>query len=255
MLTTEQITEIAERHRIGTHPQERDYIQNVFLYLLYTKSEDFIFKGGTALKIAHKSPRYSEDLDFNSELPMKQAENILKSISAEMNLFGIETEIKDLKGNPKTGFGFRLSYKGPLYDGRPQTKSSLRVDVSLRGEKLKMEKYILHPEYADIGEYTLVISSLADTFAEKIRALLVRGKPRDLYDVWFLLASGLTFNEKLINEKLKLYDLKFDREHFIGEVNKERKLWKQELESLIPRVPPFEEVRGKILEMLKGAEA
>jgi predicted nucleotidyltransferase component of viral defense system len=254
MLTPEQIQEIAKRHRIGSHPQERDYIQNIFLYLLYTKCEDFVFKGGTALKVIYKSPRYSEDLDFNSDLPIKPAEEILKSVASEMNLFGIETEIRDLKGKPHQGFGFRLSYKGPLYDGRPQTKSSVRVDVSLRGEKLSAERVLVHPEYPDLGDFTLVAASLSDIFAEKIRALLVRGKPRDLYDVWFLLASGLTFNEKLINEKLKLYNLKFDQKHFIQEVNKERKTWKQELESLLPRVPSFEEVREKVLERLKGDE-
>lgn len=251
MLTAEQIQEMADRHRIGVHPQERDYIQSIFLYLLYTKWEDFIFKGGTALKMAYKSPRYSEDLDFNSNLPIREAESILKNVVSEMLRFGIETEIRDLKGKPKQGFGFRLSYKGPLYDGRSQTKSSVRIDVSLRGEKLDIEKPLLHLEYPDLGNFVVAVASREHLFAEKIRALLIRGKPRDLYDVWFLLAQGLGFNEDLINEKLKLYDMKFDKKHFIEEVNKERKVWRQELQSLLPQVPPFEDVKEKILEMLK----
>lgn len=253
MLMAEQIQEMADRHRIGVHPQERDYIQSIFLYLLYTKWEDFIFKGGTALRIVYKSPRYSEDLDFNSNLPIREAESILKNLVSEMSRFGIETEIRDFKGNPKQGFGFRLSYKGPLYDGRPQTKSSVRIDVSLRGEKLDIEKPLLHSEYPDLGNFVVAVASLEHLFAEKIRALLIRGKPRDLYDVWFLLAQGQKFNEDLVNEKLKLYNLKFDRDHFIKEVNRERKPWKQELESLLPQVPPFEEVKEKILKAVAEA--
>lgn len=261
MLTAEQIQKIANRHRIGIHSQERDYIQNMFLYLLYTKSEDFIFKGGTALKIIHKSPRYSEDLDFNSDFPISQAETILKNVASEMKMFGIETEIKDMKGRPKQGFGFRLSYKGPLYDGRPQTKSSIRIDVSLRAEKLTVDRVLVHPQYPDLTIFTLAAASLSDIFAEKIRALLVRGKARDLYDVWFLLTpnqygSGLTegveFDEDLINEKLKLYNLKFDKKHFIKEINEEKKAWRQELQNLLPQVPPFESVKGKILEKLNA---
>lgn len=32
---------------------------------------NFVFKGGTCLKMAYGSPRYSEDLDFNSDVNKK----------------------------------------------------------------------------------------------------------------------------------------------------------------------------------------
>lgn len=68
MLTLAQLRRIAQRNRIGLQPQERDYIQHLFLYLLYSASrrEDvgLHFKGGTALRIVYHSPRFSEDLDL-----------------------------------------------------------------------------------------------------------------------------------------------------------------------------------------------
>ena len=65
MLTRAQIQRLAQRHSIGVQTQERDYIQHLLLFLLYSKSQSLVFKGGTALRIVYKGNRYSEDLDFN----------------------------------------------------------------------------------------------------------------------------------------------------------------------------------------------
>lgn len=251
MLTKEQIKIWSKRDNIGLGIVERDYIQQIFLCLLYSRSRDFVFKGGTCLKFAHKLNRYSEDLDFNYNFSLDEGLNILEDISKRMETYGVLAEVRNKKGRENQGFGFDLSYKGPLYDGRDVTKGKIRIDVSLRKEKLRTESIIIVPRYDDVAQYTAVCASLQDLFAEKIRALLIRGKPRDLYDVWFLLTQGIRFDENLINEKLKLYNLKFEKKHFIEEVNKEKKVWRQELESLLPQVPSFEEVREKILDMIK----
>jgi len=46
MLTRVQIQR--QRHSIGVQAQERDYIQHLLLFLLYSKSQSPVFKGGTA---------------------------------------------------------------------------------------------------------------------------------------------------------------------------------------------------------------
>lgn len=252
MLTADQIQELARKNRIGVHPQEREYIQNIFLYLLYTKYDHFVFKGGTALKIIYGSPRFSEDLDFNSNLSLKEAEAKLKETVADLKIFGIEAQAKEMRGQEGQGFGFKLAYKGPLYDGRDQTKSSIRIDVSLRKEKLIIERQLLRPLYPDIGTFTIACASLADIFAEKIRAMLVRGKPRDLYDLWFLSERGAVLDEKLINKKLKIYSLKFDKSVLAKEINREKKAWKQDLQSLLPQLPDFEIIKQKLIKKLNN---
>lgn len=65
MLTKTQIQRIAQRNGIGMQVQERDYLQHLLLWLLYTRSQALIYKGGTALRMVYGGNRYSEDLDFN----------------------------------------------------------------------------------------------------------------------------------------------------------------------------------------------
>jgi len=60
MLTRAQIQRLAQRHGIGVQAQERDYVQHLLLFLLYSKSQLLVFKGGTALRIVFKGNRYSE---------------------------------------------------------------------------------------------------------------------------------------------------------------------------------------------------
>jgi predicted nucleotidyltransferase component of viral defense system len=43
--------------------QERDNIQHLLLFSLYNKSQELVFKGGTALRITYQGNRYPEDLD------------------------------------------------------------------------------------------------------------------------------------------------------------------------------------------------
>lgn len=250
MLTKEQLKKMAAQDNIGLGTVERDYVQHIILSLLYSRSLDFIFKGGTCLKFAYKLNRYSEDLDFNFNSTLAEGTQTLETVAQKMETYGISAIVRNKRGRENQGFGFDISYKGPLFDGRDATKGKIRIDVSLRREKMGTEDVIFTPRYDDISQYRAVCASLADIFAEKVRALLVRGKPRDLYDIWFLLMRGEKFNEELINEKLKLYNLKFDKKSFIDEVNKEKTTWKQELESLTPQFPSFEAVRGKILELL-----
>ncbi len=65
MLTRAQVQRLAQRHSIGMQVQERDYLQHLLLWRLYTRSQALVFKGGTALRLVYGGNRYSEDLDFN----------------------------------------------------------------------------------------------------------------------------------------------------------------------------------------------
>lgn len=53
MLTKGQLQRIAQRHGVGLQAQERDYIQHLFLSVLYGHSQGLMFKGGTALRVLH----------------------------------------------------------------------------------------------------------------------------------------------------------------------------------------------------------
>jgi len=61
MLTRRQIQRFSIAEGIPLYNIERDYIQTLFLYKLYSYTSDFFFKGGTCLRMGYKLNRYSED--------------------------------------------------------------------------------------------------------------------------------------------------------------------------------------------------
>lgn len=77
MLTKQQLQRIAQRRAIGLHAIERDDVQHLVLSILYSHSQAFLFKGGTALRVVHHSPRYSEDLDFNTTVDVDSTMSVL----------------------------------------------------------------------------------------------------------------------------------------------------------------------------------
>jgi hypothetical protein len=51
--------------------------------------------GGTCLRMAYGSQRYSEDLDFNSNLGEDEAFRALETAAKELEYFGIRSEIRN----------------------------------------------------------------------------------------------------------------------------------------------------------------
>ena len=103
----------------------------------------------------------------------------------------------------QTGVGYSvdLSYRGPLYDGRDRTKGKVRLDANLRPEAIDTQPVLISSEYDDIRPFVLSVISREHFMAEKVGALVVRGKPRDLY-VWLLVNQGVTASDALIQTKL-----------------------------------------------------
>lgn len=250
MLTKDQLAKIAQRNRIGLGTQERDYVQHLFLSLLYMKTQDFVFKGGTALRIAYNFARYSEDLDFNSRLPSEKERELLSKTVGELISFGIKTEFRNVhvfKENGERGLSGDISYQGPLFTGKSASKGKVRIDVSLRGEKGETERVIVASRYDDISQFVLTSLSLPEIFGEKVRALIVRGKPRDLYDVWVLLGSGMKIDFSLINKKLKLYHKTFDFDEFSRAIEGSKREWETDLQGLLPQLVSFKEIKNVVV--------
>ena len=247
MLTRRQIMKIARKNKIPGYTQERDYIQTLFLYCLYPE-KDIVFKGGTALRLVHKSNRYSEDLDFNSYTD--QTEDILKDAVKRLEDFGIEGEIND-EYTQEQSYSFRLVYKGPLYVSGEKGKGGIDIEVSLREETVDKETKFISSQYDDINDFLITVLSLEHITAEKFRALMIRKKPRDLYDVWFLINKGVTIEKKLLDKKLRLYDREFETRELKEAINEVEKGWERDLETLLPSIPDFERVSEEVLERVQ----
>ena len=158
----------------------------------------------------YRCPRYSVDLDFNFNQDRKLLSKIFHAATSGLKKFGIIAEIRDEKLF-QLGYTFDLSYQGPLYMGKDKSKGKIKIDVSLRQESTEFNTKIIEPEYPDIPAFPLTVVTLKAAMSGKMRALLVRAKPRDLFDVWFLLEKGVKINTNDLNDKLKLYDLKYSK--------------------------------------------
>lgn len=244
MLTRRQIMKIARKNKIPGYTQERDYIQTLFLYCLYPEKE-IVFKGGTALRLVHKSNRYSEDLDFNSYTD--RTEKILKNAVKRLEDFGIKGEIKD-EYTDERSYSFRLVYKGPLYVSGEKGKGGIDIEVSLREETIEKETKFVSSKYEDINDFLITVLSLEHITAEKLRALMIRRKPRDLYDLWFLINKGVTIERKLLDKKLQLYDKKFKIKGLREAIGEVENGWERDLETLLPSIPDFDSVSADVIE-------
>ncbi len=118
------------------------------------------------------------------------------------------------------------------------------------------EEVLLPPEtkplihgYSDSCEAELVILSLPEILAEKLRAILQRDRPRDLYDVWWLLTRssemGAASLPDLFQRKcaFKRVTLRGPDDFFEAQrLESHRRTWGASLRRLVRPVPEFDQV-------------
>jgi predicted nucleotidyltransferase component of viral defense system len=249
MLTRAQIQRLAQRHGIGVQAQERDYIQHLLLFLLYSKSQSLVFKGGTALRIIYKGNRYSEDLDFNGPANVASIKELWQGVMHDLRDFGVKAEIR-YEWQSEVGYSFDVSYQGPLYDGRDRTKGKVRVDISTRQEKVDAQRELVTTEYDDIRPFVATVISLEHLLAEKVRALFMRSKARDVYDIWLLTNQGVRMNQALVRKKLALYDVALSKANLEGALEKAKADWIRDLRPLLPQLVTWKDAITRVASQL-----
>ena len=232
---------------------EKDYLLDLILFSISKNTKDeLVFKGGTCLYKFYRINRFSEDIDFSAvkEIDLR---SLINKIIIDLNLFGIETTIKEKKERYNTIL-ISLHAKGPLYNGNSNSLCNIRIDINLKSE-VNFES-VLHRYnslYSEIPEYSLLVMSEEEILAEKIRAVINRDKARDVYDLWFLLEKGVKIDKSLIEKKLEYYKKVFDYSEFIKRVKDKKKLWDVEIGRLIMgQFPDFKVVEETIIKKTKG---
>lgn len=184
MIDKQFLTQQATKQQTNFRNILREYYQNLFLSLFYqtTKSEHFYFKGGTALRLAFGSPRFSEDLDFTAINNFKTFEDILERVLIFMEKEGIITEIIESK---KTSGGILAVVRTNLYNEIIEMK----IEASQRKKIIQGEKKLIISDF--FPSYTVQILKQDLMIGEKIKALFSRSKPRDFFDLYFILRANL----------------------------------------------------------------
>lgn len=232
MISNDQIREFSKRFAIDEYTIIREYIQIVFLSILYStkESQKIYFKGGTAIRLLMKSGRFSEDLDFTSELTAKQLEPIVADTVKKMSMTVPDITLKRMEESPMSYTGL-LSYQ-PEGNKYPLT---IHLDFSLREKPETATETVLESDFPVVPQPIVRHMEWSEVLAEKIRAFLYRLKGRDVYDLWFMLSKGTDLDWDMINRKLEFYKMSTSLEDLVKRVDDfEEKKLRDDLGKFLP---------------------
>lgn len=218
MITQKLLEKLAGRYQTTELNVRREYFQHLFLSYFYkqTESENIFFKGGTALRLIYGSPRFSEDLDFSSvNITFGKIESAIEKTLSEISREGVSYDIIESK---KTTGGHLAIIK--FVSQKRETR--LKLEISLRNEGASGEIKTIESDH--IPPYLVIALSQKILLAQKIQALMTRGKPRDFYDLYFMLRKNMFHDE----EKYKFKEI-------LGKIKGTEISFRMELEEFLPK--------------------
>lgn len=275
MISKAELMRLSAVLGIPVHILEKDYVLGWILAALSEQppSADLRFKGGTCIKkIYEPDHRFSEDLDFTClrRLTVDEIRDLVE-LSAHWirEHSGLDIALRrpqDLQPRGSGGFRARLGYAGPLdYPG------GIKLHIDFTWQELFVDAPGAHLEirhaYSDVGFIRgrrVWCYTLEEITAEKMRALIERTQPRDLYDVWQLLTR---MNDRIETNRVRGIFLAKCRHHEVDPVLLCDRLsdkhvpvdrWEDLLQDLVPGLPPLTQVLVEVqdeLGRLFGVEA
>ncbi len=182
----------------------KEIIQEIALYGLWRAKffEVAVFQGGTSLRILHKLPRFSEDLDFMLLEPDPKFDwaPFLKVLTETFEEYGLQPEAISKEQMDKrirnavikdNSIANQLDLSFGNRDSRKILKVKLEIDVEPPTHSIDAFTYLDFPVDFEVRH-----QDLASNFALKIHALLCREylKGRDWYDFSWYVAQGVSPN-------------------------------------------------------------
>lgn len=200
MLSKDEIMRMAGQLGMNPSALGKDYALGWLLFGICKSpiGGKLVFKGGTSLsKVYYPNDwRLSEDLDFTllEDLDQKSLGKILETDVPEIIRDGtsMETRFKDRPHYNKGYLQGKLQYEGPL------GKDTVKIEITREETRYPFEICRV-PKAYDYPDFEVQAYSKDEILAEKMRAIIQRGKIRDYYDVWRLLKKG-NFEKDRIRE-------------------------------------------------------
>ena len=203
MISKDEIKSIAAELKLKDVTVEKDYVLGWLLAGIGNFPairNAWVFKGGTCLRKCYfDNYRFSEDLDFTiayseaAELQFieKAVADIVtwvqQNSGIEINLSRTVFERFENSASQVIIQG-RIYYKGPISPNSipqwPRIKFDLTPNDAIVSEPVLRDiKNNTYSDYNQLSSIQIKSYNLVDLFAEKIRALFERTRPRDVYDV------------------------------------------------------------------------
>lgn len=143
-------------------------------------SAKLVFYGGTALRLAYGSPRFSEDIDLICVKPISFLE--FKKFIQETTKKNPRWRLRDIKNKRKTIFALLL-----VKDEKLKHSFSLKIEVHKPAKKVKIETELsLIKSPLSAAEPLLLTPTLKELKKLKEIALTARKKARDVFDLWYI---------------------------------------------------------------------
>jgi predicted nucleotidyltransferase component of viral defense system len=273
MISQREVQRLAYERQVPEQMIERDYILSWLLGVLASPEQKprLIAKGGTALKKLYFADwRYSEDLDFTSnETIQPDTLNTLlaQSCRRAREAAGLEVAVGSMEprhdGETLHNITAYLDYIGPLQ--RTRRPRQLKVDVTF--DEVIVNEPINRPLirfFSDEPEPAplVVVYTLEEICAEKLRTLLQRTEPRDLYDVWRIISEqGSEIDAQqlatTLRAKCEHRGLSFTRASAIlspERVARFQGAWERRLGEQMPDIPTLDAVARETRRLLRTIE-
>lgn len=271
MIGLREIRKLAFEQQVPEQSLERDYVLTWVLAELSRHSSlgtAAILKGGTALKKLYYSDwRYSEDLDFTLSTLWLSADiavavrevcaACMKSAGLEIN---VATEEPRYDGERLRNVTLYLAYVGPL----KRTRRPRELKLDFTADEMIVSKPDQRPllrVYSDEITPPLQILSypIEEILGEKMRTILQRTEPRDLYDVWRLLRDhaaemNLPSVKTIFEAKCRFKNMPLSGwEEFLAQqkIEKYDAAWERRLGDQIPDLPPLKTVVKETKRLLR----
>lgn len=160
----------------------REEYEMIFLNSIFDSDfgSQLVFRGGTALRLAYGSPRFSDDLDFSQteEIEEKDFQEWCKKIvKAVPNLELIEA----LKKYYTLYAKFRV--KEPMLS----QEIGIKVEISVRKEKRKKDKdYTLMNLKSEVTPIAVMAQVASLEWIQKEKLTISPPRIKDIFDLWFI---------------------------------------------------------------------
>lgn len=261
MIRPGEIQKIAHQQGVRDTQIEKDYVIGWILKGICQNSylkQHLIFKGGTVLKkIWFADFRFSEDMDFTFQGEEWSREKIEPAFQSVCDWIYEESRIK-ISIRPEEGSADQyrgyLSYQGPLGGSK-----DIKLDISTN-ELIyyAIEEKPVLDDYSDKEDgFQIKVYSLKESLAEKLRCVLQRTIPRDIYDIWYLTeVSGSDIEDVAFGFSDKSKHKDKDPLSLIETLEKKEKKyrvnWETSLQHQIKDLPEFDGLwRGLLAEAKK----
>jgi predicted nucleotidyltransferase component of viral defense system len=159
----------------------REYWEVIILKGLFDSSsgKDIIFKGGTALRFAYGSPRFSEDLDFS--LIHDSVKGKFLNLSGKITAPFPELVLTDVEEKYYT-------YLAEIKVTQDYLPLPFRIKIEISKRKTKNYQWKLQLLESSVTTVQVLgqVGTLEQIYQDKLACLRGRAKAKDLFDLWYI---------------------------------------------------------------------